>query len=299
MTIRSVPAMISPTSVTERLLFTTFRIETRLASGLTGTGTGFLFHFRLDDTRHLPVIITNKHVIEGAVTGKFQLHEADTVDGQIRPTGRFFDVQLEDFEKRWFPHQEASVDLCAMLFQPIRAEAEKAGKRVFAAAFDDSILPTDALLSDLTAVEDILIAGYPTGLWDESNNLPLIRRGITASHPAMDYCGRPEFVVDAACFPDSSGSPVVLVNNGVYIGKKGELQVGGGRYALLGVLYAGPQWTAEGKVVQQPIPATYQPVSMTKVMIHLGYVVKAREIVALGEQLRQAWSHATTSILPS
>jgi len=55
--------------------------------------------------------------------------------------------------------------------------------------------------------------GYPNGLWDHVNNLPLIRRGITASHPGVDYQiegqnGPGVTVIDMACFPDSSGSPV-------------------------------------------------------------------------------------------
>ncbi len=53
----------------------------------------------------------------------------------------------------------------------------------------------------------------------------------------------------------------------------------GNRVMLLGVLYAGPQINAEGKIVAKPIPVTFVPVSETKLMIHLGYVVKAEEIV--------------------
>ena len=41
--------------------------------------------------------------------------------------------------------------------------------------------------SELSAVEEILMIGYPNGLWDAVNNYPLIRRGVTASHPAVDF----------------------------------------------------------------------------------------------------------------
>ncbi len=42
--------------------------------------------------------------------------------------------------------------------------------------------------------------GYPNGIWDEANNMPIIRRGITATHPNFNYNGKPEFMIDAACF---------------------------------------------------------------------------------------------------
>jgi hypothetical protein len=52
---------------------------------------------------------------------------------------------------------------------------------------------------------------------------------------------------------------------------------------LLGVLYAGPQMNAEGTIVAKPIPVTFVPVSETKLMIHLGYVIKAEEIVVVAK----------------
>lgn len=36
------------------------------------------------------------------------------------------------------------------------------------------------------------------------------RRGITATNINFDYNGKKEFVIDAACFPGSSGFPVFI-----------------------------------------------------------------------------------------
>lgn len=52
------------------------------------------------------------------------------------------------------------------------------------------------------------MVGYPDGIWDEFNNQPIVRRGITATHPKNDFNGKGEFLIDAVCFPGSSGSPV-------------------------------------------------------------------------------------------
>lgn len=146
------------------------------------------------------------------------------------------------------------------------------------------ILPAHSL-EELSAVEDVLMVGYPIGLWDEINNLPLIRRGITATHPAVDFCGNSIGVIDAACFPGSSGSPVLIVNEGMYKVKTGT--VIGSRIIFLGVLSAGPQMTAEGQIVIQGIPTINQPISLTRLMIHLGYIVKAKEIITLGEHVKR------------
>jgi hypothetical protein len=35
------------------------------------------------------------------------------------------------------------------------------------------MIPSEEVYKDLNAVEEILMIGYPNGLWDEINNLPL------------------------------------------------------------------------------------------------------------------------------
>lgn len=65
------------------------------------------------------------------------------------------------------------------------------------------------------------IIGYPDGLWDEKNNLPLVRRGITASSIQYDFNGKPDFIIDAAIFGGSSGSPVFIYNDGHYMTPRG------------------------------------------------------------------------------
>ena len=276
--------MITPESFTEQLLFTTVRIEVKLKDGEAGVGTGFFFIAKVDEQRSLPLIITNKHVIERAEIGLFQVHEAKVNGRQSQPSGHFLTVKIDNFKSYWIPHPDPSIDLCAIPFQPLQEAAVRQGKMIFYKAFTEEHVWTDQQLMELNAVEDILMAGYPIGLWDMNNNLPLIRRGITASHPAVDFLGKPQFVIDAACFPGSSGSPVVLANLGSYYRKDGTLIVGT-RFVLLGVLYAGPRWTAKGEVKFEPIPTNVMPVIKLPLMIHLGYVVKAREVLRLAQYI--------------
>lgn len=170
-------SMITPVSPTEQLLFATVRIEVKTESGGTAVGTAFFFHARVDQNWVLPLIVTNKHVVHRARTGRFRFCEADHSRQQPAPSGRSFEMELNHFESRWISHPDDSVDLCAMPFQPLREQAEASGKRIFNLSFDESLILSDSQLTELNAVEDILMVGYPIGLWDRTNNLPLIRRG--------------------------------------------------------------------------------------------------------------------------
>lgn len=279
--------MIKPTTISEHLLFSTVRIAVQLSSGEEATGTGFFFNFLFDEQRNIPAIITNKHVVAGAVRGSFQLHELDKTIEEPQPSGDFFTVDLDDFENQWIPHPDKDVDLCAMLFQTLRSEYETQGKSIFNCAIDNSFILSKADLEELSAVEEVLMIGYPKGLWDDVNNLPLIRRGTTATHPAVDFQGRSTNVIDAACFPGSSGSPVLIVNEGGTYSTKSGTFTGYKRVVLLGVLFEGPLMTAQGEIVIQTIPTSQQPISLTRLMIHLGYIVQAKEIKVLGEYIKQ------------
>ena len=43
------------------------------------------------------------------------------------------------------------------------------------------------MLEELSALEELVMVGYPIGLWDKNNNFPIFRKGYTASHPAIDF----------------------------------------------------------------------------------------------------------------
>jgi hypothetical protein len=55
---------------------------------------------------------------------------------------------------------------------------------------------------------EVLFVGYPNDVYDQVNNLPVIRAGKIASMPKVDFNGKPEFLIDAHVWPGSSGSPV-------------------------------------------------------------------------------------------
>jgi hypothetical protein len=267
--------MIKPTTATEQMMYCTARILGVNTAGIPfKTGTGFFYQFPVatGDDRHIPLLITNKHVVEGVAYADFVIHTNST--GGDKPDGNGgVRSQFTD----WVPHPNPKVDLCAL---PVGGVLNQA--KAFYRTLDPSVVPSEAQLEDLSAVEEILMVGYPNGLWDSVNNYPLIRRGITASHPAVnfDVDGVASTVIDAACFPGSSGSPVILHNVGTYSDKRGNTNIGT-RTMLLGVLFSGPVMQADGKIVIRNIPTAMEPVAQVSLMMNLGYILKAKELTAL------------------
>jgi hypothetical protein len=279
--LRDMPPNLTPS---EQLTHSTVRIECRLADGSGSTGSGFFFQCLQDDQRHVPVIVTNKHVVAGTTRGKFSLTLRGPDGGP--QLGQHLSIELDRFEQRWLPHPDADVDLTIMPIAPLLQQAQQQGRTFFFIALDKNLLMSNSELSDLSALEDVIMIGYPNGIWDAANNLPVVRRGVTATHPNVNYEGRREFMIDAACFPGSSGSPVFLYNVGGWADRSGNMIIGGVRVKLLGTLYAGPQHTATGEIQIVAVPTTDRPVAISRIPNNLGLVIKASRLAEFDEVLR-------------
>ena len=267
-------------SITEQLSYSTVRLECKNQNGLSATGTGFFFKFTGDDNKQIPVIITNKHVVGNMTNGKFIITKADD-QGKPLPT-QHFSINIDDeFEQWWVSHPDPSVDLCAMPIAPILRAAKLKNQRLFYRCLTKAILPTKKQREDFHAIEDILMVGYPNGIWDSVNNQPIFRKGTTATNPNMDYNGNKEFMIDIACFPGSSGSPVMIYNSNGFSTKSGKFNMGTQRLIFLGVLYAGPQHTAWGEIEIVNTPTSNVPRAISKIPNNLGLVIKSERILEL------------------
>lgn len=265
-------------NIADLLVHTTVRIECRDAEGNPSSGTGFFFNFCQEDSgKHVPALITNKHVINGATYGVFHLNTTD--DGKNPAHGKHVPVPVSNFENAWVPHPEPDVDLAAFPLASVFNHVSLQGKKFFLKAVSRDLMALEDELKELSAVETVLIVGYPNGLWDEKNNMPIARQGVTATPPYLDFNDKKEFVIDCACFPGSSGSPVFLYNLGSYATKTGGIQLGG-RVKFLGVLWGGPQHTATGEVRVVPVPTKSVPIAVSLIPNNLGFCVKAEKLLA-------------------
>jgi len=268
-------------TLTEQLSYATVRIECKSNDNQIFTGSGYLVNFKENEATntHIPVVITNKHVVCNMKEGKIIFSKAND---QGEPDDRqHFDISLNEFEQRWIMHPDSGVDLCAMPIAPFLNQAEARNEKLFYIPLNTSLIPTEEQLNDLSVMEEIVMVGYPNGIWDSINNKPIFRKGVTATHPKFDYNGKREFMIDAACIPGSSGSPVFLVNENGYSDRKGNTYLGARRLLLLGTLYAGPQLTTEGEIRVIEVPTAQHAFSLMRIPINLGLVIKSSRILEL------------------
>jgi Trypsin-like peptidase domain len=259
-------------SASEIMLHSTARIECIRADGSTSSGTGFYFSFFRTENGSFPSLITNKHVVEDAIESWIHVTLAK---GEYEPDyGNHVRIKCQD----WLPHPDATVDLVVSPLGAQFKQLKQQDKRALFLSMDNRNLADEAFLSGLTAMEDVVVIGYPNGIWDQVNNLPILRKGITATPPFIDYSGKKEFLVDCAIYPGSSGSPVYLYNHGSYSTKTGGLHVGS-RFSLLGIVYAVYQHEVSGKIVIEHIPTATVPIPISKTPNNIGLCIKSSRLL--------------------
>ena len=261
-----------PYLMADQIAQCTIRIKSDLKDGRNSTGTGFFFNLPTQ-LGNVPTIITNKHVVTDSIRGHLRFNLADP-NWEKKP-GETRDIIVEDFEKLWIMHP--NVDLALLPVQQLHAQYDSPERILYRRSFSTAHIPTNVEKEQLLAIEDVIMAGYPLGIWDETNNLPIIRKGITATAPYRDYNGKGEFVIDMAIFPGSSGSPVCLYNAGSYETKDGLRS--GSRLKLLGILYSTAMFNAKGDIVVENAPTAAQLRSSAAVPCNLGFVIKSSSIL--------------------
>lgn len=261
-------------STAETLLHSTVKITSISNEQEISTGTAFYTIFNRTNNSMQPVLITNKHVVDGADKISIRCHIADPET--YESTGELLDVTVA-LHDTLLPHPDNNVDLCAISIGSIIQQAMDQKTPIFYAPVTMDWIPNEEEWQYFDAIEDITMVGCPRGLTDEKNNFPIVRRGITATSPNKDYNGKKEFMVDMACFPGSSGSPIFLYNENGYLDRKTQAyHMGETRLKLLGILYGGPTLTNSGQIILKK-GFEFEVSSM----MHLGFAIKSTELKVL------------------
>ncbi len=272
-------------SIAEQLLFTTVRVETA-GPRHAGVGTAFIIQVPREGGDVL-ALVTNKHVIAGADQCTLTLTLAD--ESGDPSLGRTYSLSLPDVTRFFVGHRDDDIDVAAAPFVPILEELQRKGIRPFFRAVPSELIPAPSITDGLDAIEDVVFLGYPNGMWDAVNNLPIVRRGTTATPITVDFLGQRQFLIDASVFPGSSGSPVFLYNTGMYAQKGGGTVVGG-RLHFLGIVSSVYFRREEGSIELRPVPTVDSAVSVTREMIDLGLVIKAQPILETVQQMIERYS---------
>lgn len=227
--------------ILDNIRYATARLSVFNNAGEERIGTGFFFVVKLDEEKSFPLLITNKHMIcdnvgaEDWTTLSFKMNKADDNGDPIY--GNPVSITMKNVPKQLcIIHPD--VDLCAFHVWGHIEKVEKQGTKLCFKYFPENLIPNEGDMPYISSIEDILMVGYPDGMADDFHNLPIVRRGITATDFKIDYNGKKEFLIDVSIFKGSSGSPIVICNIGSYNDEKGKLCLGN-KVMFLGIQYRG------------------------------------------------------------
>lgn len=268
--------MITPQTISEFLMFSTIRIQTSF-----GTWTWFFLNFNVNNLI-IPIIITNKHVIN--------YNKNQNVNFCLHLKNKEWNIEKENitYNTEWFFHEDESIDLCFTfaywLFEQIKSNL---WKEVYYTYIEEELIFDNEKLLSLSAIEELIMVWYPIWIWDEKNNLPIFRKWITATHPAIDFNNESIWLIDMACFPWSSWSPIFILNENWYTDKSWTTHLWAKRIIFIWVLFSGPQYNSNWEIKIENIPTNKQKLSaITPIMINLWYYIKAKEILSFKSYIK-------------
>lgn len=246
----------------------------------SGSATGFIFGFCNDGSKRVNCLVTNRHVLAKCSFINVTFTRKKTDD--LPDIGNLVSTTLSTAAAIYHPNPD--IDLAILPVGPGIESLKQSGSDPFFVYFDASHIPAKDMWTKYSAIENVFMAGYPKGLRDQVNSQPIFRSGITATHPALDFDGTPEFLVDMPCFEGCSGSPVFICDEGIHIDKKTNSVSSGSKFELLGVQHAIPDKKNIGQLAI--IPTDNTPVPVVQLYLNLGYVIRSTELLVFEDIIR-------------
>ena len=271
------PLLMDVKTVSEQLFFVTVRIEAEKINAkgepTIDVSTGFIVSYTLGENKRADFLVTSRHSVENSFRGRFFF----TRSREGKPSlGETYNVVVEDFGNRWLYPKDPTVDIAVMPLAGIIRELTAKSWSVYYRGVSPGMALGSGTEGDFDAIEEIILIGYPSGIFDVKNFIPVARRGITATPLSIDYAGKPQFLIDASVFPGSSGSPVFLINKGMYSDREGSIKIGN-RIVFLGMVSA-LAMRKEVSHVEVEGASELLPVFTTSQMVDIGVVYKAPAI---------------------
>lgn len=258
-------------SIEDDLVLCTVRLQTE-----NSIGTGFFYKMnRTVDEMFKPVIVTNRHVLAGKNNLRMIINSKEEI-GYIQRV-----INLDNIQDFVYYHPNPQIDLAVIAASQVFIQAEEQGINLDTRYLNENLIAKEEDFKDISPIEDVLVVGYPDGLWDQFNNRPLVRKGVTASDFKLDYNGEPQFIIDCTIIPGSSGSPVFLYRKGTYDDGNGNFILNHTLVKLLGINASVYIQLLDGKVIQKDIEIKSESTVQVKSPINLGKIIKATELKAI------------------
>lgn len=253
------------------ITLTTVRLDVTYKDGHKGAATAFFYEFDLTKGK-TTCLITNRHVLKDASTIVSNAHPAIDSEGYFPNLEYSCEWKVDITEKGLLFHPDESVDLAIMLVGPAMKEHYREDSIVYCyRAFCKSSCPTNEEIKQITVMHDIVMVGYPNGLIDEAHMMPVCRRGMIATSPLLNFNGERAFLIDIACTPGSSGSPVIAYDSIWEKLENGQLRKTD-QARLIGIFSEGNTTIAQGATISNN-SNTSQPVAV-RFPYGIGKVIK-------------------------
>jgi len=273
---------LNPQSFIEQILFSTLRIELlNDRDEPQSIGTGFLVKvdFPQNPEECLLLLVSNRHVLTGSERFNIAFHRRKT-NSDLPELGQTLSYHMANYREALFFHPNPNIDLACVNISTVISQL---GSQIYYKFLDKTVFSNFTEL-ELDAGQRVIFIGYPDNRYDQKHNLPVLRSGVTASHPRLNYNGEEQFLIDAQVFPGSSGSPVFLnMKEAQY--NRGQIIIGSGLpYVFVGVVSA----TMIRNNIISPLPAN--TLGISEEVIGLGLVFKATALDALFDlALKRTW----------
>jgi hypothetical protein len=268
-------------TIAKKIFFCTTRIEAKSADEkVSSVGTGFLFNYTSEPrfplkSQQMSFIVTCKHVLYGYKSTSFSFIQEK--DGKPE-LGKKCEIIVPDIEHLAFYDPDPTIDVALVpLISLTKYRSTPREARLFVNQLSTDLVPTQQQSEELSPIQAVVFIGYPNGMRDEKNFLPIARRGYTASPYVVDFNGLPLFLIDAGVFPGSSGSPLMVLDEGSYANSTG--LHAGTRAHFLGMVSLAYFQPVEGEIQFKPVPTQFIPVFQEQRFLNIGGVIKAKAIL--------------------
>lgn len=271
----------------------TVKITALVSNNLNSVGTGFLYQVCCEQKNIVRFfIITNKHVIAGADHISFVISQANSLtdlDEFFQPINREDKEITLSLEDKVINHPNIEVDLCAIDVTVELGLIITSGKKIRSNILDSSWIVSEEDKRLYGDVEPVLVIGYPIGLWDTFNNLPISRTGTTATGPLSLYNGKTNFLIDVPIFGGASGSPVFLYETPTYRSSEGRSL--GSKISLIGVVWGTIEQNVRGELVPENVPTNIQGIPIIKSSLNLGLALHISNLLDIENIIREEFEY--------
>lgn len=221
--------------ISERIFFSTIKINLETTAGHSIVGTGFLVSKFLKKNESIVFLVASKELVYNATVATLVFHEAEdeNVSGLKEKENIHIRIGEQDWKNMWFSSSHSDSFVIAPIMPVINFIEKQLGKLCYFQPIDITSTK-ESQLTDISLSEDILFLTYLDENIIENESMPVLGRAKLASALSRKINDTPVFLINAPDTSSCAGSPVFILNEGSFMTKNGPVL--GNRFLFLGIM---------------------------------------------------------------